>query len=765
MFFACSSAVKRYSQQQSEQKKPKQETTVQSGKKGKEGHDSGPLAVDKDVKGQKVEGEKKQGQGEKEVEVEEPKVSKLRVVAYSDSDSDVEDHFEKVKTHLLPAIERLDIKADGAKKREDEKNKENDVVDDQQMKKATGSLAAGHLLSKIATLVFGNFGTGPVIVGGLILSGIERRVHPRASILVEILSGGLFALKTAVSLIRGRPASGSRFDVLTNDMVKSVIVFEAFKWVLRRRTPLYRIGSHIDLKRLASTDRPDLGDRVPATMNDFAAIYNPEIREVQRILNACDVPLMGRFDDDNEEIFRFAKSCGLVQAENTEDRAKVVERTIRKIINTVEVFSDFERLPEARLKRWERVVSWRGMDSGGHPVLIVRLGRALQLSNSSSKWLEKYIAAIKSQVDIGIREKMQGSPMGTMIVVVDCREITTWDAISNSRQISSLAKSLASFFATHYPERLEKAYLIDVSMMVSRMLVSSIISSLDPTTKAKIIQTTSSDESLPVTLASLQKTRSFAAGLSSRLSDPSLGTSAASQSGDNEEEDVDDVYHTPYTRPIGADEEVTVHDIGSHALSPTPLTGVSIRGRLFSNASSIDSLDLTSHLSMYPWSGLDFILALLWQAPINPSGKKSDAISPTSRHQGLGFSRDSSFCSIDSPKGIKGGLSELPPRRYSQRSPLGHTKSTNASPCKPSLRREGSGSEEHRQVVNNLGSYPLPRQSSVSWAETLVNVREIDTIDPEMSDEKIQEYIQYYLVALLLTARVITASLVSESHQ
>lgn len=759
------SAVKRYSQQQSDQKKQKQDSLVQGGKKGKEGQDGASPSVEKDVKSQKVEGEKKQardgaGQKEKEKEVEEPKVSKLRVVAYSDSDSDVEDHFEKVKTHLLPAIEKLDIKADGAKKREEEKNKENDVVDDEQTKKTSGSIAVGQVLSKIATFVFGNIATGPVIIGGLFLSGIERKIHPRASFVVESLSGGLFALKTVLSLIRGRPSSASRFDVMTNDLVKSVIVFESFKWMLRRRRPLYRIGSHIDLNRLASTERPDLGDRVPTTMNDFAAIYNPEIREVQRILKACDVPLNDRFEDNNEEIFRFAKSCGLLGAESTDDRAKVVEKTVHKIIQTMEVLNDFERLPEARLRRWERVVSWRGIDSGGHPVLIIRLGRALQLSNSSASWLDKFVSAIKSQVDIGIKEKMNDSPMGTMIVVVDCREITTWDAISNSRQISTLAKSLSSFFATHYPHRLEKAYLIDVSMMVSRMLVSSIISSLDVNTKAKIIQTTSSDESLPVTLASLQKTRSFAAGLSSRLSDPSLGTSAASQSGDNDE-DVDDEYHTPYTRLATADDEATPYEIGSHVLSPTPLTEVSIRGRLFSNASSVDSMDLASHLSMYPWSGIDFMLVLLWQTPTSLPGQRRAAISPTSRIEGLRFSRDSSFSSMESPKGIKGGLLELPPRHHAPRSATGSDRvtSTTTSPCKPSLRREGSTSEEYRQPAHALGSYPLPRQSSVSWAETLVNVREIDSLAPELSDDKIQEYVQYYLVALLLTARVISACL------
>lgn len=60
--------------------------------------------------------------------------------------------------------------------------------------------------------------------------------------------------------------------------------------------------------------------------------------------------------------------------------------------------------------------------------------------------------------------------------------------------------------------------------------------------------------------------------------------------------------------------------------------------------------------------------------------------------------------------------------------------------------------------TNVLGSYPLPRQSSVSWAETLVNVREIDDIATiEWTDDRIVELINVYNVALLLTGRVIWA--------
>lgn len=61
-----------------------------------------------------------------------------------------------------------------------------------------------------------------------------------------------------------------------------------------------------------------------------------------------------------------------------------------------------------------------------------------------------------------------------------------------------------------------------------------------------------------------------------------------------------------------------------------------------------------------------------------------------------------------------------------------------------------------RDVNSVLGSYPLPRQSSVSWAETLVNVREIDGIATiQWTDDRVTGLMHTYAVALLLTARIV----------
>ena len=138
------------------------------------------------------------------------------------------------------------------------------------------------------------------------------------------------------------------------------------------------MDSRIQLSRLSSAERVELPENAEVTsMNAYAAAYNPEMREMRRILQECEVTLSERFDEDNEELFRFAKACGILQAESVEGRASCIERAIRRVIQTAEAREkEFVPMQAERLKRWERVVSWRGVTPAGRPVLVVRLGRA-----------------------------------------------------------------------------------------------------------------------------------------------------------------------------------------------------------------------------------------------------------------------------------------------------------------------------------------------------------------------------------------------------
>ncbi|KAI8110251.1 hypothetical protein M9435_001930 [Picochlorum sp. BPE23] len=704
-------AVKRYSQQQNDKLDQKKDAGKEQNEEGKEKKGLGGIL------GQL----RKEDDGD-----EEGKAAKVRVVAYSDSDSDVEPHFEQVRTHLLPGIDSLDIKADGtvAKEREKAKTGEGEEEEEDGQSHSGGG---GGFLSRVAGMLFSNnpFLTVPVMTRAVLLAIVEKKIHPLPIRIVEGLTGGLFSIGMLLSVAH----QGVVMEQV-DEMAKSIVLFEATKWVMRRRRDIEdRIRSHVDMRKLKSSERAELG-RDPESTKEFSLVYNPEVKEMKRILDSCDISLPERFD--GEEFFRFAAACGILETEDADERAAVVEKSIRRVIQTVDALTSFEKLPEERLKRWERLVSWRGVDSNGNPVLVVRLGRALQLCTRGEQ-LTKFAEAIKSQMEKGIETKIS----------------------KDSRQITSLAKSVTAFMATHYPERLEKAFIVDVSL-TSRMILSSVLSSIDATTRKKVVQTTSSDDALPVTLATLQKSRSFAAGLSSRMSDPSMATSNPQESEDEDAEaskateGEEEQYHTPHVgqglRQEEDSPETSDPKIDSHALQPTPLYQ---RGRLFSMASSIDSLDLASHLTMYPWSGLDFILAFLWQTP--KQLKSKTAISPT-LYSDIGFSRETSFCSIESPRdAIKGGLIELPLRGSRLSMPCMSQKQ--ASPAKPSLRRDNSDTDigQQQSPRRSLSSHPLPRQSSVSWAKTLVNVKEIE----EPSEKKFMEYVEYYLTALLLCARLI----------
>ena len=93
---------------------------------------------------------------------------------------------------------------------------------------------------------------------------------------------------------------------------------------------------------------------------------------------------------------------------------------------------------------------------------------------------------------------------------------------------------------------------------------------------------------------------------------------------------------------------------------------------------------------------------------------------------------------------IKGGVLALPERIIKH-------KNSPRPPPKSSLRREESFEDGPGRVA--LGSFPLPRQASVSWAENLELVQEIRA-DGQLQEEHFKEMTRYFLVALLLTGRI-----------
>jgi len=731
-------------------------------------------AVEND-KGNKPEGKKNEPQkptiddekkNVKKVEEEEASVpeNRVRVVAYSDSDSDVESHFQRVKTHLLPAIDSLDIKPDvkskGGKNEEKQEETKGEEVVEAGQKRSLSRLVGGF------GAIFGKVFPMSTVYRSVAIFLIHR-ANPMVGYSIEGVTGllamaGILRRKSFLSPTKAPSLSESKlgfFSYQADQIARAAILYEIYQQILRRvvrRSGLVKLSSEVDLVLLEQGERIEL-DKPPETAEEFAAVHGPEMKEMRRILDSCEIELPDRFSSSNAELFRFARACGILDAETAEEKGVCIEKAVKRLINTSESLSNFELMKESRLKKWERLVSWRGTDVHGCPILVVRLGRALQLCTKSEQ-LTRFSLAIKTQIEIGVVERTVGSAE-RIVCVIDCREVTAWDAISNSRQISTLAKDLVSFLALNYPERLEKVYLLDAALL-SRMISSSVLSSLQQRTKDKVVFTTSDSELLPITVATLQKSRSYAAGLPSVMSDLSLATSAGSTPR-GEEQQLEEASDAPRSdeksgseewltpgkelyKPLAAGSEETEVDpesattspdmpFGSHALKATPFIE---RDRFFSTQTSIDTTDLSLYVQSYPWGSLELFMSMILATPklrmrkaVSPSTKLMDAA--------LAFGKTDQ-------KLIKGGVLALPERIIKH-------KNSPRPPPKSSLRREESFEDGPGRVA--LGSFPLPRQASVSWAENLELVQEIRA-DGQLQEEHFKEMTRYFLVALLLTGRI-----------
>ena len=705
----------------------------------------------------------------KDAEEEEVSVAenRVRVVAYSDSDSDVESHFQRVKTHLLPAIDSLDIKPDvkskgGKNEEKQEEAKGEEVVETRQKRSLSG--------------LVGGFGAmfGKVFPMSTVYRSVAIFLIHRANPVVGYSIEGVTGLLAMVGILRRKsflsptsPPSLSQskvgfFCYQADQIARAALLYEMYQQILRRcirRSGLVRLSSEVDLVLLEQGERVEL-DKPPETAEEFAAVYGPEMKEMRRILDSCEIELPDRFSSSNAELFRFARACGILDAETAEERGVCIEKAVKRLVHTSDSLSSFEAMKDTRLKKWERLVSWRGTDVHGCPILVVRLGRALQLCTKSEQ-LIRFAQAIKTQIEIGVVERTVGSAE-RIVCVVDCREVTAWDAISNSRQISTLAKDVVSFLALNYPERLEKVYLLDAALL-SRMISSSVLSSLQQVTRDKVVFTTSDSELLPITVATLQKSRSYAAGLPSVMSDLSLATSAGStpRGEEQETEEADaprsdeksgsEEWLTPgkeLYKPLPAEpEDKEVHPestsnspdvpFASHALKATPFAE---RDRFFSTQTSIDTTDLSLYVQSYPWGSLEIFMSMILATP---KLRMRKAVSPSTKLMGTALAFGKSDGMLPSAE-LKGGILALPDRIFK------HKKSPRPPP-KSSLRREESFEDGPGRVA--LGSFPLPRQASVSWAENLELVQEIRA-DGQLQEEQFKEMTRYFLVALLLTGRI-----------
>ncbi|KAL4515252.1 hypothetical protein Ndes2526A_g09456 [Nannochloris sp. 'desiccata'] len=466
---------------------------------------------------------------------------KLRVLAYSDSDEDLNEHVvQRVKEHLLPHNEEEEAKSAEAIAAEEAAAEEERLA----QIKASDS---GRTLNRLAAAVSGIISQcarqlTPSIVLKTVAMMALRNINSSAGNAVEasaLVFGAAGALVDRRARYRGNELSTrvacAQFHAVDLGKAAALAVFirvaqqtreHAVSATARPRRFVARLVSGVDISALErSMSIPD-PDKPPETAAEWAAVFSVEMSEMRRMLTECGIGLAPpRWDETNAELMRFAEACGLKEAETPGDRGAAIEKAVRRVIATVEwTLDQKEKVDEAKLRRWERLVAWRGSDATGHPMLLIRFGRALQLCAKHGR-LEAFADAIAAQVAAGVASRLSNYPGGAerIVAVLDCRETSNWEALTRSRHIVSLIKKLNTELSAHYPGRLQRVHVLELPLL-ARMALQSVLTPLVSATREKIVPASIDDDSLPVTVALLQKRRSYARGLGRTMSDHSLAT-------------------------------------------------------------------------------------------------------------------------------------------------------------------------------------------------------------------------------------------------
>jgi len=470
---------------------------------------------------------------------------KLRVLAYSDSDEDLEENVvQRVKEHLLPQNEeeQEEAKAAEAIAAEEAAAEEERLA---QLKAST----SGRKFNRLATAISGIVmqcvrQLTPSLVLKTVAMMTLRNINSTAGNAVEasaLVFGAAGLLVDRRARHRGNELSNrvarAQFHAVDFGKAAALTVFirlvqqtreHAASATARPRRFVAQLVSGVDIAALErSVSVPD-PDKPPETAAEWAAVFSVEMSEMKRMLTECGIELAPpRWDDTNAELMRFAEACGLKEAETPADRGTAIEKAVRRVIATVDWTlhqNEKKAVGETKLRRWERLVAWRGSDATGHPMLLIRFGRALQLCAKNGR-LEAFADAIAAQIAAGVESRLSNSPGGAerIVAVVDCRETSNWEALTRSRHIVSLIKKLSVELSAHYPGRLERIHVLELPLL-ARMAFQSVLTSLVPATREKIVPASIDDENLPVTVALLQKRRSYAQGLGRAMSDHSLAT-------------------------------------------------------------------------------------------------------------------------------------------------------------------------------------------------------------------------------------------------
>ncbi|DBB13631.1 TPA: hypothetical protein ACH3X3_000652 [Trebouxia sp. C0006] len=176
-------------------------------------------------------------------------------------------------------------------------------------------------------------------------------------------------------------------------------------------------------------------------------------------------------------------------------RSSALQRAALSIQATAVWLAEHKFLSREEMQQYKNLVWWEDLDSQNRPILMVRLGQALNECKSRAE-ADRVAECIVSQINYGVLNFMddQQGPE-KLVVILDCRGASAFQA----SKLVRLMKSVAVTLNQHYPSRLQQLFFVEPPA-VMKWPIQAAKPLLHADTGNKIQVCSLTDASLPVNL-------------------------------------------------------------------------------------------------------------------------------------------------------------------------------------------------------------------------------------------------------------------------
>ncbi|KAL3137056.1 hypothetical protein ABBQ32_006642 [Trebouxia sp. C0010 RCD-2024] len=161
------------------------------------------------------------------------------------------------------------------------------------------------------------------------------------------------------------------------------------------------------------------------TAFQFAAEHQQEVAVLNDLVNKQGLRNLPERLQNDAELIRYAIAAGLFRAESAQERESAFHRAAASVAATAKWLQDHHFFTPEEMQPYRNLVWWEDWDPNNRPILMVRLGRALNECKGRAE-ADTVAEVIVSQINRGVLTYLSNNEQGPekLVVILDCRGAT-----------------------------------------------------------------------------------------------------------------------------------------------------------------------------------------------------------------------------------------------------------------------------------------------------------------------------------------------------